>query len=96
MSNDPAALLDDALLPELEPSVPCGMRWDDAEACPADADYAVHVTCELCGNRWAFVCEPCLDLLEATLGMLTTCRGNPVCSSTGPFIIAILEITPLG
>ncbi len=95
MSTDTAVQVDDGLLAELEPSIPCGMRWEDDEACPAEADYAVHVICELCGDRWAFICAPCLDLLEATLGTLTTCRGNPVCSMTGPYIIAVVTITPL-
>lgn len=84
VSTDTALQLDDALLAQLEPSIPCGMRWDDNEACPAEADFAVHVICELCGERWAFIRGPCLDLLEATLGTLTTCRGNPICSSTSP------------
>ena len=38
-------------LTEREPSIPWGMRWDDTEACPAEADYAVHVICELCVER---------------------------------------------
>lgn len=95
MSTDTAVRLDDVLVTEPEPSIPCGMRWGDDEPCPAEADYAVHVICELCGDRWAFVCGPCLDLLEATLGTLTTCRGNWVCSTTGPFIIEIVRVTPL-
>ncbi len=96
MSTDTAVQLDDDLLAALEPSIPCGVRWEEGiEPCSAEADYAVHVVCELCGDRWAFICDPCLDVLEANLGYLTTCRGNLVCAVSGPFIVALLAINPL-
>ena len=94
MSTDTAVQPDDDVLAGLEPSIPCGMQWED-ESCPAGADYAVHVVCELCGSRWAFVCDPCLDVLEANLGYLTTCRGNSVCVASKPLLVDIVTVTPL-
>jgi hypothetical protein len=95
VSTDTAVQSDVDVLADLEPSIRCGVCWEDAGPCPAEADYAVHLVCELCGSRWGFICDPCLDVLETALGRSTTCRGNSVCAASKPRLVEIVTITPL-